>query len=91
MLSIFIRRRPSPMRADWAERLGPMMAAVGARYDGPTGLPGPALADEMRRAVRRCAACGGTSRCTEWLAAGAPDESWRDFCPNAALFESLGR
>lgn len=91
MLSIFTRRPAAPSRDDWAERLGPMMAVTGARYDGPAGLPGPALAEEMRQAMRRCAACRDVERCTAWLAAGAPDDAWRDFCPNAALFERLGR
>jgi hypothetical protein len=82
-------------RDDWAERLGPMMRIVGVRYDGPTGLPAPALAEEMRVAAKTCARCPETTACRTWLdgvsAGTVPRGGWRDFCPNAARFEALTR
>jgi hypothetical protein len=78
---------------DWAERLGPMMRRVGARFDRPTGPAGPALAEEMRAAMAVCRRCAAAETCAGWLAAEDPRaaSAWRDFCPNAARFDALSR
>jgi hypothetical protein len=43
---------------------------------------------QLRQASRRCRDCGSLPSCRHWLAdPHRPAEAYRDFCPNAGLFE----
>lgn len=45
----------------------------------------------LRDAERVCTHCGNTARCRRWLNRGAADDAPRLFCPNAELFDEMGR
>lgn len=45
----------------------------------------------LRDAERVCAYCRDTTRCRRWLNRGAADDAPRLFCPNAELFDEMGR
>lgn len=45
----------------------------------------------LERAARRCLGCNAVDRCGAWLQQDGPLNEARRFCPNADLFESLGR
>ena len=48
-------------------------------------------AQEVKDAERVCIHCGNTARCRRWLNRGAADDAPRLFCPNAELFDEMGR
>ena len=45
----------------------------------------------LRDAERVCIHCGNTARCRRWLNLGAAGDAPRLFCPNAELFDEIGR
>jgi hypothetical protein len=45
----------------------------------------------FREAELGCLDCAEWRRCREWLDGRAPDEDYRDFCPNEGLFGVLPR
>lgn len=47
------------------------------------------LASAWGHAARRCVFCRSSQTCAAWLAAGAVDEQYHDFCPNAYFFDHL--
>lgn len=73
-----------------SERNLSLMEAMRARLGE---MPGPEagrwLASAWGHAARRCAFCSAAESCAAWLAAGARDEGYRDFCPNATFFDHL--
>jgi hypothetical protein len=56
----------------------------------PVRLAARRVAVEIARAQERCASCPATGACREWLESGTPD-TYRSFCPNAALIDRLRR
>lgn len=43
----------------------------------------------MREAELSCMACADWRRCRNWLDGRAPDDDYRAFCPNEAVFDAL--
>lgn len=52
---------------------------------------GPLVQAILCEAEWTCVTCLDSERCRAWLDSGARDEAYREFCPNAALFEHLPR
>ncbi|WP_298728017.1 DUF6455 family protein [uncultured Ferrovibrio sp.] len=48
-----------------------------------------ALGTQLSRAARTCAYCRSVAACQTWFAGGARGDAYRQFCPNAARFDSL--
>lgn len=66
---------------------GRLMPAMAKRL----GLDVEGLEPRMRYMVgQHCAVCQSHRRCRQWLAtASAESTAYRDFCPNAALFDTI--
>jgi hypothetical protein len=47
--------------------------------------------DVIRSIERRCATCSHQTECGTWVAHGHADDGYRQFCPNAATFDTLPR
>ena len=54
----------------------------------PLRLASRRAAAQIARAELRCATCPAAGACREWLESGTLD-TYRSFCPNAALVERL--
>ncbi len=65
--------------------LGDMLARQGVHADG---VWTPGAARQLAVAARRCASCGASQACREWLEAGRCS-GYEEFCINAPLIERL--
>ena len=65
-----------------------MLETVGA--DG-LDEAGAEVSRELAAALRRCLACREERLCRAWLDGRRPGVDHRTFCPNAPLFERIGR
>lgn len=65
--------------------LAEMLVRQGVAADG---VWTPGAARQLAVAARRCAACGATNACREWLDAGRRG-GYEEFCANAELIERL--
>lgn len=74
------RRGSRPLMARMLAHFGVRQDRVAVRYQGA-----------LRDAERVCNHCGATARCRRWLNRGATDDAPRLFCPNAELFDEMGR
>jgi hypothetical protein len=52
---------------------------------------GPLMRAVVREAELGCLTCADWQRCRQWLDGRAPDDDYRDFCPNEGLFAVLPR
>ena len=46
---------------------------------------------DLKSADKACSECGQIDRCRRWLAWGCRNEAYQVFCPNAALFQEIGK
>lgn len=51
----------------------------------------PLMRAVLREAELGCLECAAWRRCRQWLSGGAPEDDYRDFCPNEGLFNVLPR
>jgi len=73
----------------WEQRVpSPFFRTLYRTGADPRRLASPVLAREMALAEQRCPTCPAIGACREWLESGSLD-SYRSFCPNAALVERL--
>jgi uncharacterized protein DUF6455 len=84
--------RLGPMAARWArESVDTYMAAALHHFGLDHASARERFPTEMRVAEVCCATCAETRRCRRFLAGAAEAEAPSAFCPNAPLFEELGR
>jgi uncharacterized protein YjiS (DUF1127 family) len=69
------------------QQLRRMMARLG--IDRTRFSRSRALADAVREMEWRCGECADWRHCRVWLDSGAPAETYRAFCPNAAALDQL--
>jgi len=74
------RRGSRTLMARMLSRFGIRPDRIAVRYQGA-----------LRDAERACARCDTTARCRRWLNRGAAKDTPRRFCPNAELFDEMGR
>ncbi len=74
------RKGNRPLMARMMAHFGVRPDRLAVRYQGT-----------LRDAERACVHCGNTARCRRWLNRGATDDAPRLFCPNAELFDEMGR
>ena len=67
-----------------AELLSGMMERIGL-----AGIDIRSEATASEAPELRCRACGEWRQCRRWLKSGATDDTYREFCPNAALLDRL--
>jgi len=69
------------------QQLRRMMARLG--IDRASLSRSKAVADAIREMEWRCGECADWRHCRDWLDAGAPTETYRAFCSNAAALDHL--
>ena len=68
-----------------------LMTAMMRRFDIDPAGAAPRYWGSLRDAQRTCSQCKKTRRCRRWLELGRLRDVPRRFCPNAPLFEEIGR
>lgn len=77
---------PEAHRAWWLTR---GMARVSGINLSKAVVDGWLRRSELSGIIARCAACGSSEACEQWLARSGAARSMPDFCPNKAEIESL--
>lgn len=69
-----------------AELMGRMMVRLDVDVEG---LAREALGTRMRAVANVCRGCRQIGLCRRWLDSGTGEGGYRDFCPNAVVFEAF--